>query len=118
MNEKQFICINCPMGCHLTVSLEDGKAVSVSGASCKRGEAYGLQEAVSPMRVLTCLMRPANRKKPLSVKTSAPVPKELLFRCANEIYRTHPQAPISMGSVVVHDLCGTGVDVLATQNLV
>lgn len=118
MEEKQFICINCPMGCHLTVSLEGGKAVSVTGASCKRGEAYGYQEAVSPVRVLTCLMRVSNRKKPLSVKTSVPVPKELLFRCADQIYCTHPEAPISIGNVVIHDLCGTGADVLATQNLV
>ncbi len=118
MEEKQFICINCPMGCRLTVSLAEGQAVSVAGASCRRGEAYGRQEAVAPMRVLTCLMRPANREKPLSVKTSAPVPKELLFRCANQIYATHPQAPIPMGSVVIHDLCGTGADVLATQDLV
>ena len=117
MEEKQFICINCPLGCHLMVSLADGEVTAVSGNTCKRGEVYGRQEAVAPQRVLTCLMRTANRKKPFSVKTSAPVPKELLFRCADEIYRTRPQAPVAMGDIVIHDLCGTGVNVLATQDL-
>ena len=118
MEEKQCICINCPMGCHLTVTLNNGEVTSVSGNTCKRGETYGRQEATAPQRVLTCLMRAANRQKPFSVKTSAPVPKELLFRCADQVYRTRPDAPIAMGDVVIHDLCGTGVDVLATQDLV
>ena len=117
MEKKQFICINCPLGCHLSVTMEDGKAVSVSGNTCKRGETYGLQEAVAPQRVLTCLMRAGDREKPFSVKTSRPIPKELLFKCADEIYRTRPAAPIVMGDIVIHDLCGTGADVLATQEL-
>lgn len=117
MEEKQFICINCPMGCHLTVTLEAGMVTAVSGNTCKRGETYGRQEAVAPQRVLTCLMRASNRSKPFSVKTSIPVPKELLFRCIDEIYRTRPEAPVSMGDVVIYDLCGTGANVLATQDL-
>lgn len=117
MEEKEFICINCPMGCRLKVTLDGGEVVSVTGNTCKRGETYGRQEAVSPQRVLTCLMRASNRGKPFSVKTSKPVPKGMLFRCADEIYRTRPSAPVSMGDVVIRDLCGTGADVLATQDL-
>lgn len=117
MEVKKFICINCPLGCHLTVETEAGQVLSVSGYSCKRGDTYARQEAVAPERVLTCLMRASNRQKPFSVKTSRPVPKELLFRCADTIYRTRPEAPIAQGQVVIHDLCGTGADVLATQEL-
>lgn len=117
MKTKQFICINCPLGCRLSVTMADGKAVSVSGNTCKRGEDYGLQESMAPQRVLTCLMRASDREKPFSVKTSRPIPKEMLFKCASEIYRTYPAAPIAMGDIVIHDLCGTGTDVLATQDL-
>ena len=116
MSEKEFICINCPMGCRLHVQM-DGEEIVVSGNACKRGEVYGKQEAVAPKRVLTCLMRASNRPRPFSVKTSAPVPKESLFRCANEIYTTRPAAPLAMGEVVIRDLCGTGADVVATQDL-
>lgn len=117
MEEKGFICINCPLGCRLTVKTENGEVIGVWGNACKRGELYGKQEAVAPKRVLTCLMRASNRQKPLSVKTSTPIPKDLLFKCARTVYETRPAAPISMGDIVIRDICGTGVDVLATQDL-
>lgn len=117
MEEKKFICINCPLGCRLTVKLVNGEVTEVTGNTCKRGEIYARQEAVAPKRVLTCLMRAADRQKPFSVKTSAPVPKELLFRCAQMIYETRPEAPIAMGDVVIRNICGTGTDVVATQDI-
>ena len=52
MSEKEFICINCPMGCRLHVQM-DGADISVAGNACKRGETYGKQEAVERKRVLT-----------------------------------------------------------------
>lgn len=93
--EKQLVCINCPMGCRLIVSMEGDKVCSVAGNVCKRGEEYARQEAVEPLRVLTSLMRIEGREKPFSVKTSAPIPKRLMFDCVNEIFahrgrRPHP----------------------------
>lgn len=79
--------------------------------------AYARQEAVSPRRVLVCLMRCANRSAPLSVKSTAPIPKELLFRCAGEVYRTRPAAPVEMHQTMIRDICGTGVDIVATNTL-
>ena len=37
MEEKNLICIGCPMGCPLTVKMEHGEVVSVTGNTCKRG---------------------------------------------------------------------------------
>ena len=31
MEEKNLICINCPLGCPLTVSMEDGEVKKVEG---------------------------------------------------------------------------------------
>ena len=42
MEEKNLICICCPLGCPLTVTLENGEVVSVTGNTCPRGAAYGL----------------------------------------------------------------------------
>ncbi len=117
MEKKEFICINCPMGCRLMVKMKGGEVEEVLGNSCKRGEVYGRQEAIEPKRVLTCLMRTSNRKKPFSVKTFGPIPKKMLFKCAQLIYDTRPEAPISMGDTIIPDICGTGVDVLATQDV-
>ena len=40
MEEKNLICIGCPMGCPLTVKMEHGEVVSVTGNTCKRGDIY------------------------------------------------------------------------------
>lgn len=41
MEEKNLICICCPLGCPLTVTLENGEVISVTGNTCPRGAAYG-----------------------------------------------------------------------------
>ena len=38
METKSFICINCPLGCPLTVTVENGEVKNVTGNTCKRGE--------------------------------------------------------------------------------
>lgn len=115
--QKEFICINCPLGCRLSVTIDGNKVVLVEGNVCNRGVAYAEQEALNPLRTVTALMRASNRDKPFSVKTVGPVPKHLIFKCINEIYDTTPQAPIVCGDVVIEDICHTGVAVAATQDI-
>lgn len=112
---EELICITCPRGCRLT-ALDTGNGIEISGNFCPRGEAYGRQELTNPVRVLTALMRLQGTDKPVSVKTTSPVPKALLFECAAEIYRTHPEAPVHRGDVLIRNLCGTGSNVIATRD--
>ena len=118
--EKQMICINCPVGCRMKVVLSGGQVCKVSGNQCRRGEEFAGQEAVEPKRVLTCLMRVEGKTKPFSVKTSAPVPKRLLFDCAEEIF-SHPvsqeKLPIHIGDVILADVSGSGADIISTQEV-
>ena len=44
MEQRELICINCPLGCPLTVSLQDSEVVKVAGNTCPRGEAYARKE--------------------------------------------------------------------------
>ena len=53
MEEKNLICICCPLGCPLTVALENGEVVSVTGNTCPRGAAYGRREVTNPTRIVT-----------------------------------------------------------------
>jgi CxxC motif-containing protein len=115
--QKQLICINCPMGCRLEITLENDQVTQVAGNICPKGVSYAGQEAVRPMRVLTSLMFAANRDKPFSVKTAAPVPKSLLFDCVDAIFAVHPTPPLACGDIVISDVCGTGVDVISTQDV-
>ena len=43
--EQIITCINCPVGCRMTVTLTDsGEFESVSGNTCPRGASYARQE--------------------------------------------------------------------------
>ena len=115
--ERQITCINCPVGCRLQVVVENGEVVSVSGHGCKRGDTYARQECVAPARMVTAASPVANRKTPVSVKTRTPIPKEKIFACMEALSALSVNAPIKMGQVVLADVCGTGVDVIATKNV-
>ncbi|MDO5131803.1 MAG: DUF1667 domain-containing protein [Eubacteriales bacterium] len=115
-SQQTLICIVCPRGCQLTAGTGQDGRLEISGNSCPRGIEYARQELTAPMRVLTALMRLQDMEKPVSVKTDRPVPKELLFDCAAEIYRTHPASPVHRGDILIRDLCGTGCNVIATRD--
>lgn len=113
--KESMICINCPKGCRLDAIFTDDEW-SISGNDCIRGEEYALQELRDPRRILTALMRPESSDRPVSVKTDRPVPKARLLECAQALYRVHPKLPIKAGDVLIEDLCGTGVKVIATRS--
>lgn len=117
MNKKFLICINCPMGCHLTVEHEGDNILSVSGNKCKRGKDYAIQEFTCPLRVLTGNMKAKNFPVPFSVRTNKPIPKSLLLECALELKKHHPKLPVHSGDVIIKNILNTGVDIIATQEL-
>jgi CxxC motif-containing protein len=112
---KELICISCPMGCHLKVDAENK---TVTGNTCKRGEMYGINEVTNPVRVITSTVRVENGELPVvPVKTNNPIPKGLNFKCMEEINKTVVNAPVKIGDVVIKNVLGTGVDILATRNV-
>lgn len=113
----EITCINCPVGCRLTVELEDGKVVSVTGNTCPRGAAYARQECVDPLRMVTAVVPVAGSNAPLSVKTKKPIPKKLIAACMRELADVELTAPITLGSVIIENVCDTGVDVIATKSV-
>ncbi len=113
----EIVCINCPVGCRLKVKVENGAVTEVVGNACKRGETYARQECVAPMRMITAVIPVAGSKTPLSVKTREPIAKELVFACMEALSKVQLNAPIEVGSVVLGDVLGTGVDIIATKSL-
>lgn len=113
---KNLICIVCPKGCHLQVDEDNGYAVTDN--SCPRGAEYGKTELLHPTRVLTSTVRvDGGLHRRLPVKTTAPIPKELLFQAMEALNGVTLTAPVTVGQVVLHDLLGTGVDVVATREM-
>lgn len=115
---KQLTCVQCPLGCALEVCLDEaGAVVHVTGQSCRRGERFARQEAVSPVRVLTLTVPVPGVLEPLSVKTTAPISRDLIPAAAEAIRRLSPQLPIAAGTVLATNICDSGADVVATRGL-
>ena len=112
----KLICINCPKGCELEVEkLADG-SVKVTGNSCPKGETYGIAEMTNPTRMVTGLVRLAGTRRPLPVKTRVAIPKGKIAEVTNLLANTTVLPPKRIGDVIIENVCGTGVDVVATAN--
>lgn len=116
---KHIICVACPMGCELHIDLDDaGTITSVTGNSCKRGIAYAEAEMTNPTRSFHSTVRVQGGSEALvSVKSSAPVPKAKLMDCAAATRGVQAKAPVAIGDVLIPDVCGTGVDLIATNRV-
>ena len=113
--KKELICISCPLGCHLTV---DADNKTVTGNTCKRGEVYGLNEVINPVRVITSTVKIEGARLPvLPVKTNGAIPKSLNFEDIKVINDVICKAPIKVGDIIIKDILGTGVDVVASRSL-
>ena len=111
---KELICITCPRGCHLTV--DDN--MNVTGNFCPRGKAYAIAELTHPVRTLTSTVKVESKENPrVPVKSNNPLPKELIFKAMEEIDKVSVKAPIHIGDVIIKDVCGSGVDIIATKNI-
>ena len=118
MEEKNLICIGCPMGCPLTVSLEDGKVVSVRGNTCNRGVIYAEKELTNPTRIVTSTVKVNGGTLPVvSVKTELDIPKSLVFQCMEELAKITLEAPVKIGEVVIENVAGTMVNIVATKRV-
>ena len=117
--KKEMICVSCPIGCPLSVELdEDGKVLSVSGNTCKRGEKYAIDECTNPVRMLTSTIKVNGGALPVvPVKTASPIPKGMMFECMKAINSEVVDAPVKMGDVLISNICDTGVDIIATNEV-
>ena len=112
----KMICINCPKGCEMDVTV-DGSTMSVVGNSCPKGEGYAKAEVTNPTRMVTGLVRVAGLRKPLPVKTKVGVPKAKIDEVLFTLHRATVQLPVKAGEIIISNVAGTGVDVVATRQL-
>jgi len=118
MKTVNLICIGCPLGCPLTVEMEGNEVKSVSGNTCPRGDAYAKKELTNPTRIVTSTVRVAGGKLPMvSVKTESDIPKGKIFECVKALKDVEMTAPVKIGDVIVENVAGTGVNVIATKNV-
>lgn len=111
-------CIMCPLGCELTVTIEDGAVIDVKGNTCPRGAQYAKDEVTAPKRILTSTVAVEGDLLPLLPVVSACVlPKEKILECAAYLRKVKIQAPVQTGDVVVKNILGLGVDIVASRDM-
>lgn len=117
MEKRELICIGCPMGCPLTVEMNGTEVVSVTGNTCPRGDAYARKEVTNPTRIVTSTVKVEGGKVDMvSVKTKEDIPKGKIFECVKALKDITVKAPVHIGDVILKDVAGTGVDIIATKN--
>ena len=120
----QFNCTTCPSECLLNVEVKrdtDGAVAevrSVTGNNCPRGDKFAHQELTCPMRVLTTTVAVSGGDEALlPVRTAEAIPLALHAQAMALIRGLVVNAPIRMGDVVLEDLLGTNIDLVASMDI-
>jgi CxxC motif-containing protein len=117
--EQGITCIMCPLGCFMTVTIDDtGEVSGVVNNLCKEGEKYAISECKFPGRTLTTtVLTEGSQQKLLPAKSNRPIPKERLMEAMSSLSGIKVKPPIKMGQVIVPNIIGTGVDLIAGDEL-
>ncbi len=114
--KKEIICTVCPRGCHIIVDGNGEQVSTVEGYGCKRGLDYASSEYAHPVRILTTTVKMEGIESDLlPVRSSKPLPKELILDCMDEIRKVKVSLPVAMHSVIIENILGTGADIIATK---
>jgi CxxC motif-containing protein len=119
MSEHTVICVGCPLGCHITADVNDsGQVANIRGNQCPKGVDYAMAELTHPERVLTATVLTEGAGRPLlPVKTDKAVGRDQLspIMCSLTPIRVKP--PVKMGQEIVHNIAGTGANLISTGTL-
>lgn len=111
---KEFVCIECPKGCRLKVDDD----MNVTGNTCIRGKTYAINELTCPKRVITStVVIESKLVSRMPVMTENEVPKEKMFDIVKALDNVRLVAPVKCRDVVIENVCGTGVNIIATRTI-
>ena len=111
---KNFVCIECPKGCRLTID----ENLNVTGNTCIRGKTYAINEVTCPKRIVTSTVV-VNSKivSRLPVMTENDIPKEKMLEVMKALDKVRVKVPVKCRDVVIENVCDTGVNIIATRSL-
>lgn len=116
--QSEVICVRCPKGCKVKVVFEGGSLTGVEGYGCLLGREYAVQEVVNPQRIVSTTVRVLKAAyQRLPVRTSRPVPKDKVREVVKALAGVTVEAPVKRGEVIVKNVAGTSVDVIAERDL-
>jgi len=114
---ERLTCVLCPVGCELLVRRTEG-GLEVEGSVCEKGIDFATEEILHPKRNLaTSVCLAGSGRRMVSVRLSGRVAREMVFPILREIARLRPRPPVKRGGVLIANVLGTGVDVIATRTV-
>jgi len=115
--ERNLVCILCPIGCRLKVTGEADN-LTVSGNTCKRGITYAHDEINNPVRTVCSTVKiNGGLHTVIPVKTDKPIPEKYKLEVVKAINNIVLTSPVKMGDVIIPDLFGTGVNIVAERDM-
>ncbi len=122
MSERAVVdrltCVLCPVGCELEVEAGPDGCLQVNGNQCDKGLPFAEEEVLRPRRNLaTSVPVRGTAARMVSVRLTGTVPREMIFPILAEIAKLRPDPPVRRGQVLIADVLGTGVDVIATRTV-
>ena len=115
---RNFTCILCPNGCDIPAEYQEKTLLSCTGNLGPKGEGYVRQELSDPRRTISSSVLVDGGTLPLvSVRLTAPVPRERIFDVMGYIHTLHITAPVQAGTVLAENILGLGSDLIATRTV-
>lgn len=115
--KREYTCIVCPVSCRIAVEEKDGQ-LEIKGNTCKRGYEFARNEHTLPKRMLTSTVAVSGGSlSRLPVVSSEEIPKKDISKCLEIVYKTEVNAPVCMGDVIIENILGIGVDIVASRSL-
>lgn len=112
-----MVCIVCPNGCRLNVENDNGE-ITVTGAKCKRGEAFAKTELTHPTRSVTSSVRTTVENYPVvSVRTDGEIPKSKIFELIGVLSKFTLDKKVPIDTILISNVLDTGVNVITTSDM-
>ena len=116
--KKTVTCTVCPNGCEIEVNYTTKEDAVLTGHRCNRGITYALDECFEPKRTFTASVRIIGTdRRMLPVRTTAPIPKDLLLKAAQALNEITLEVPVKCGDVIVDNFLDTGIKLIASMSL-
>lgn len=112
-----MVCVVCPVGCRLKVT-GTPEDLKVEGSICDKGVTYAYDEITNPLRMVCTTARiEGGIHSVIPVRTDKPIPDKYKLEVVKEVNKLVLKSPVKMGDVIISDLFGTGVNIVAERNM-